>query len=794
MRARRTRFTLVATATIAAVIASVAPAATAKLSTAPKDPRPANYIAMADQLSQPIYPNTVREVVRLPMDDGEEIYLEIVKPDPAFHGNGPWPVILEASPYHGTLADRSGTRIFPDPQDEEGNLLGLTGFFAPRGYAVVMMDLRGTGRSQGCLDHIGPNDAFDMVETIEWAASQPWSNGRVGMTGHSYVGSTPAAAAAMDPEGLVTIAPSAGLASMYDHQFNKGVPWLLQWVGPMYAYEQLALYRDLPPGTPPPPVLGGGPAGDNWANAPNPQIGCGLQNSSAISGTGQVTGQYQGWHAARDWRAGAAEADIPIFMIHGVNDNAARIPAAEWFFEDRGLQPGDKIWLGQWDHGSTNGRCGNPEGARVLHPNCRFDQWTYALLAWFDKHLKQMRVNTGPPVEVFLNQNDTINVTQIVDPESLDSRVYASRGWTPRGRTVALFPDATDMSLAFSPPAANGSASFSTLAEAVLANVNRGNVTFNSEPLDSGRVFIGVPEFQLNASVVSLPIPHLVSTLYRVDPDGSREPMNFCAINPLQRNGIENADPVVPGQEMALETQCFTMAHWVPKGDRLQLVVSTGSPHHATFGTYPQVTVYTGPEKSEYTLPVIKAPTLCEDVPLRIGSEGGGGLCGIVEPPPPPAEPAQEGFQESVIVPAPGGGAVIEEPVTAASVEFDVLENFDNASLQVEAIPLLPADIDIYLEKQNGAAWEEITAGESGSLTEETLSAAGLEPGHYRILVHNWAGPPNEVEVTGTFFNSAGEPGPAPGGGAAAASSATATAFNRHTFERAGQYGLIPLP
>ena len=81
--------------------------------------------------------------------DGETIYVEITRPK----GATDLPVILEASPYHGTIADRKGTRMFPDPVDAEGNLLGLTGYFPQRGYAVAMMDLRGTGRSTGCHLH-----------------------------------------------------------------------------------------------------------------------------------------------------------------------------------------------------------------------------------------------------------------------------------------------------------------------------------------------------------------------------------------------------------------------------------------------------------------------------------------------------------------------------------------------------------------------------------------------------------------------------------------------------------------
>lgn len=333
-------------------------------------------------LSQPRY-ETVQDELRVPMADGEELYVEVTRPKAA----GEFPVIMEISPYHGTIADREGIRIFPDPTDAEGNPIGLTGYFAPRGYAVAMVDLRGTGSSSGCLDHLGPDDAADMKTVVEWAAQQPWSNGRVGLTGHSYVGSTPTIAAAQKPEGLVTIAPSAGLASMYDHQFQHGVPYYLQWAGPQWAYEYLAMGADLPPGIPDP--VQGMETGDNWEDHSPDETGCGWQSSAFTAGQGQVTGQYQGWHAERDWREAATAIDLPIFMIHGVNDNAARIPAAEWFFGHRFERSNDKVWLGQWDHGSGGNTICEQADPDLGHVNCRFEQWQYALHAWFDRHLQQ---------------------------------------------------------------------------------------------------------------------------------------------------------------------------------------------------------------------------------------------------------------------------------------------------------------------------------------------------------------------------------------------------------------------
>jgi uncharacterized protein len=702
---------------------------------------PRDFIKDSGSLSGPDFPGTMREAYRVPMADEERLYVEVVRPDPQAHGDGPWPVIMEVSPYHGTLADRDGTRIFPDPVDESGQMLGLTGYFAPRGYAVAIVDLRGTGRSTGCLDHIGAKDAGDLKTIIEWAADQPWSNGRVGLTGHSYVGSTPNAAAAGRPRGLVTIVPSAGLAGMYDHQFQKGVPYLLQWVGPMVAYEQLAIERDLP-------------GGDNSESGPNAQTGCGLTSSSLTAGSGQVTGQYEGWHAERDWREGAATANIPIFMVHGANDNAARIPAAEWFFGRRFGQAGDKVWLGQWDHGSTNGRCGDENGARALHPNCRFDQWKYALHAWFDKHLKGRKVNTGPAVEVFLNGSTPIDVTQVVDPETVGGKVWTAKSWQRSKDALTLYPDATDGSLKFQPPAASGSASFTAVADAVLTHAG-GSATFTSAPLDKDQLLVGLPELQLNAAVTTSQVVHLVTTLSRVDQQGRREPMNFCAIQPQLREGIDTITPVVPLQEMALPMQCFTAAHWVSAGQRLELRVSTSSPHHATFGSEPQVTVFTGPDKTRYTLPRFKVQ-LRDDVPLRESAPTDTFPMG-------PAQPRIEG---SVIVPVSGAGTQVE-PLTAASFEFDVEEGFDNARLEALAIPNLPADIDLYLQRQVAEGWGPVlTSAESGSLERELLTYGRPDPGHYRLVVHNWAGAPAQVELTITFFNQNDEPGGGGGQGA----------------------------
>ena len=565
-------------------------------------PPPADYTAITG-LSQPVYPQTTRESFRVPMHDGVELYVEVVRPDPQAYPteDGRWPVILEASPYHGTLADRDGIRIFPDPRDAGGKPIGMTGYFAPRGYAVVMADLRGTGRSSGCLDHLGPDDARDLKTIVEWAASQPWSNGRVGMTGHSYVGSTPSVAAAQRPEGLVTIVPSAGLVSMYDHQFQKGVPWLLQWVGPQAAYPTLSTQRHLPPGVPGPL---GGAGGDYFGQEPQ-TAACGWQESALTAGHGQVTGQYQEWHAERDWREAAAGIDIPVFMVHGVKDNAARIPAADWLFADRGTDGDDKVWIGQWDHGASNGATICAEADRATgHVNCRFEEWQYALHAWFDKHLQQRDVDTGPPVEAFLNGD----------------RVWTANGWQDAQDRLELTSsgDGTLTGEAAATPGEHAYTSYAFQSVVTIGGQPRPQhsqeIVFTSEPVAEQTLLAGSPSVRLRASVSNPNGTHLIATVYRQAADGSREAMTYCAIQPQFRDGVDNPKPVVPGEAMDLEPSCFTMAHVLNAGERVVLGVGAWSPHHvSSFAQDARVTVFSGPGATSVDLPARPGATVYDD-------------------------------------------------------------------------------------------------------------------------------------------------------------------------------------
>jgi uncharacterized protein len=299
-------------------------------------------------------------------------------------------------------------------------------------------------------------------------------------------------------------------------------------------------------------------------------------------------------------------------------------------------------------------------------------------------------------------------------------------------------------------PSGENSASFTGDPSGVNDPQGTGGVEFATAPLEQDLVIVGEPQMRLVSSTTA-PRVHLIANLYDESPEGDRRRITQFAINPELREGLATPQPATPGQRYELDPPGFTMGHHLRAGHRLVLRVTTSDPDKApTFAVDPQVTVFTGPDGTSFDVPVIPGAQLYPDtVPLSLGG-------------PAQVGEAQAAIEGSATPTAPGAGTR-QEGLTSAFFEFDVEPGKDNATTEVLATPSMPADIDLWLQKQNAdGSWTgDLSSGASGSLSEETMRVESLQPGHYRVEVHNWAGPPaNEVALKITFFNSAGEPGP----------------------------------
>lgn len=121
--------------------------------------------------------------------DGTKLYADIYRPD----APGKFPVLLSRTPYDkSAVANRSGTI----------DVIRA----AASGFATVVQDVRGRYKSEGDF-YTFVNEIDDGYDTVEWLASQPWSTGKVGTFGISYVGATQWLAAKSKPPSLTAIAP-----------------------------------------------------------------------------------------------------------------------------------------------------------------------------------------------------------------------------------------------------------------------------------------------------------------------------------------------------------------------------------------------------------------------------------------------------------------------------------------------------------------------------------------------------------------------------------------------------------
>jgi len=164
----------------------------------------------------------------VPMPDGVSLMANIFRPEQ----DGRYPVVMSVSPYgkdalpedYGlfrALGINVGTfRISDYAAFEEPD----PGFWVPHDYIVMHANARGMWNSEGNATWLSPRDAQDYYHLIEWAAAQPWSTGKIGLSGVSYLAMSQWAVAALNPPHLAAIMPWEGVTDQYrEFAFHAGM-------------------------------------------------------------------------------------------------------------------------------------------------------------------------------------------------------------------------------------------------------------------------------------------------------------------------------------------------------------------------------------------------------------------------------------------------------------------------------------------------------------------------------------------------------------------------------------------
>lgn len=178
----------------------------------------------------------VESDVMIPTGFGPRLAANIFRPP----GEGPWPVIMCCTAYGKDLHPLDYTLRGRGPANRS---IGLDmgdmrvsdhtpfeaadpGFWVPEGFVVVHVDALGSGKSEGD-PALGLGDVVvgAFADAVTWASAQPWSNGRVGLSGVSYLAAVQWRIAQTKPSGLAAICPWEGFTDVFsDVAVHGGIP------------------------------------------------------------------------------------------------------------------------------------------------------------------------------------------------------------------------------------------------------------------------------------------------------------------------------------------------------------------------------------------------------------------------------------------------------------------------------------------------------------------------------------------------------------------------------------------
>jgi putative CocE/NonD family hydrolase len=169
--------------------------------------------------------------VPIELRDGSVLRADVFRPAQP----GTYPVLLSHGPYGKWLSFQKGYpgmwKVLEEKQPDA--LAGSSNRYqvwetpdpekwVPHGYVCVRVDSRGSGRSAGYIDIFSEQETLDYYDCIEWAGVQPWSNGKVGLSGVSYYAMNQWQVAALRPPHLAAICPWEGASDYYREFVRHG--------------------------------------------------------------------------------------------------------------------------------------------------------------------------------------------------------------------------------------------------------------------------------------------------------------------------------------------------------------------------------------------------------------------------------------------------------------------------------------------------------------------------------------------------------------------------------------------
>ena len=520
------------------------------------------------------------------MDDGVKLAAKVTLPSNAANVNeGPFPIILVQTSYNTSLGSFTPAIGGADP------------LMTSHGYATVVVDVRGTGNSQGEWEAFGEREQKDYSQVVEWAATQPWSDGRIGLFGVSYLGITTMLTAQQQHPAIKAAFPIVPLGDAYrDIVFTGGQ------VNPTFIPLWITLVTGL--GALPLEGIAADPATGITAllshitgAVTNFQVPTILKALLGDQGTA-ADGDF--W-AKRSPLENADKIKVPTFVVGGLFDLFQRSEPL-WFERLKGSVP-TKLLLGPWTHIEAAGVPSNGL------PQDGVPELNKIQLRWFDQYVK------GLPV----GADRMPNVTQYVLGEE---RYVTSSDWPHAQMRPQQYFFQADKSLLKDQPSEKASQSIALQAPifglcsqslsqwtAGIAGLlplpcfdddsinQKSSVVFSTPALEDdlyingpmqANVWMTTTAQETSVSVrisdfdpatgKSRPLSNgLLSASFRAVDESRSRIIDGVMIQPWHPFTTESVLPVKPNEPMLMQVEIFPTSAKIAKGHSLKVSLSTSN-------------------------------------------------------------------------------------------------------------------------------------------------------------------------------------------------------------------------
>ncbi|MGB0544380.1 MAG: Xaa-Pro dipeptidyl-peptidase [Longimicrobiales bacterium] len=534
----------------------------------------------------------------------DRVHVDVTRPAQTDSEGLRVPIVYETSPYYsgvGTTDSQYFWNVRHEIGEEppvRGEMPPITqqsrrptisnshvGTWVPRGFAVVHSQSPGTGLSQGCPTVGGINESLAPKAVIDWLNGRAkgfteavggeeveayWSTGKVGMTGTSYNGTLPLAAATTGVDGLEAIIPVAPNTSYYHYYRSNG---LVRAPGG-YLGEDVDVLYDF--------INSGDPERRTWCNE-------NVRDTEMLEGQDRVSGDYNDFWYGRDYLNAISGVRAATLMAHAFNDwnvmpeHSYRISEA---LKDRGVPL--QIFYHQGGHG------GPPPLERM---NRWFSRYLYDIENGVENDPKAWIVREG------VQDNDPTPYDDYPNPEAEGVTLYPTGGGSGVG------------TLSLSRPAAPGS-------EGLVDDVTLDGAALAGATMLDHRLLYATPELTedvhlsgvatvtiriaANAEAANLSV-WLVSLPWT---DEGRINDNLITrgwADPQNEHSLRESTPLTPGAFRTLTFDLQPDDQIIPAGQQIGLMIFS-SDREFTLWPEPGTELKVDLEGTSVTLPVVGGP------------------------------------------------------------------------------------------------------------------------------------------------------------------------------------------